>query len=267
MAIQSAIFTFSLPDDVDTDQLLIFESATENGVFVLANTAAYEYGEATYEFDTLDDTKWYKIQFNNSTASETGPLSAAIYGGSFINGQPFLAVSSTYDGANYATIADVYDHSGLNTTEASAAEVSKALKYARSIIDYRTSEMELTRYNLFSEEVARRKYNATLHMIKLAEINIALGQLYRSLSDDQILNSVRNDGGADNNISIGSTSISGGLLAVRPENIAYLAALADKYTSVGAAILNSLVPSSIRLSFTDPSRPSSPKFRYPYRGY
>jgi hypothetical protein len=267
MAIQSAIFSFGLPEDIDTDQLLIYSSSSETGTYTLDSTVAYEYGESFYEYDSLNDTLWYKIQFNNSVDSESGPISEAVYGGNFAKAGPFLAVSTTYDGANYATTRDVYEYSGLTVTDVSSTKVSQALKFARSIIDYRTAEMSIDRYALFDNDVARRKYNATLQMIKLAEIHIATGHLYRTMLDDRILEDARTVSSSAENISIGSTSISGGGLSSKPETLGYLSGLADKYTNAGSAILNSLAPASIRLTPQDPSRPKSPKFKLPFNGY
>lgn len=248
MATQSATFTFALPEDPDSDQLLIYSSSTETGTYSLATTVAYTYGTTEYEYDSFNDTLWYKIKFNNSDDSEAGPLSDAVYGGNFANAAPFLAVSTTTDGANYATIQDVYEYSGLTATEATPDAVSKALRRARALIDHFCNEMSLDRYNIYDIEIARKKYNAALRILREAEINIALGVLYRSLSDDTILDGFRNADNEVGGVSIGDTSLDGANTNIRrPENIAFLAALADRYSRTGRALLDALQPKSIAI--------------------
>jgi len=273
MATQSAVFTFALPEDTETDQLIIHSAATETGTYSIDTTVSYEYGTTQYEYDALDDVTWYKIQFNNSVDSETGPISDAVYGGSFSNASPFLAVSTSTDGANYATTQDVYDYSTLTTADVTQARVSQALRRARAVIDLRTAELNLSRFTkTFNTDTSRKKFNATLRIVKEAEINIALGNVYRGLSDDLVMDRLRGalSGDADESgaVSIGQTSLSAASGLTDPRHMAELGALANRYLSIGSAMINALQPSSVRLHPCDPDcATQSPKFKYPFSGF
>lgn len=271
MATQSAILKFALPEDENSDQMRIYSSSTEKGTYSLDTTVSYEYGDSTYEYDSLDDTKWYKIQFLNSTDNETGPMSDAVYGGKFNDAAPFLAVSTAYDGANYATTKDVYDYCTLTTSDVTTARVSQALRRARAVIDLKTADLNLDRFTrTFNTDTSRKKFNATLRVLKEAEINIAIGNIYRGLADDLIMKRMR-DALADNNnektaVTIGQTSLAQGAGLVNPRHVAELNNLANRYLAVGAAMLNALQPPSIRIHF-EGEWITSPRFKYPFNGY
>jgi len=206
MATQSAVITFSLPEDPNSNYMYIYSSSTKTGTYTLATSVDYEYGTTKYEYDSLSDTTWYKMRFYNQSDNEFGPYSEAVYGGDFTSAAPFLAVSTTTDGANYATTTDLYEYSHLNSSDVSQTEVSRALRQARARIDYRTAEMGLSRFEVFDSETARRKYNATLRLIKEAEINIALSVIYTNLSDDLIIRNMRGTSGAEaGTVTIGLT--------------------------------------------------------------
>lgn len=265
MATQSATFAFGLPEDVDSDQLLIYSASTETGSYSLAATVSYSYGTRTYEYDSLDDTLWYKIQFNNSTDSESGPLSDAIYGGDFDNAAPFLAVSTTTDGANYASSQDVYDYSNLTTSDATQAQVSIALKRARAVIDLHTAELDLDRFEMYDTEIARKKHNATLRILREAEINIALGNLYRMLADDRVIEQNRSDGDSRPSVTIGSTSL-GDDNVNAATNLQMLLNMSGRFLAIGAAMLQSIQPRTLRLTTWDGAT-TIPKFRLPFNGF
>lgn len=267
MTTQSAVLTFSLPEDPNSDFLQIYSSASKNGSYTLGATVDYQYGTTKYEYDSLDDATWYKIQFYNSNDNESSPISEPVYGGDFSSAAPFLAVSTTTDGANYATTTDVYEYSHLTTADVATSEISRALRTARARIDYRTSEMGLDRFEVFESDVARRKYNATLRLIKEAEICFTLSVVYTNLSDDLIISNMR--GGDDSTaggVSIGSVSVQGDSLAQKNESTLYLAALSARYAAMGDDILSSLATNSIRLVYQDLGL-RSPKFRYPFNGW
>ena len=266
MATQTATLTFSLPEDQDSNQIIIWESDAERGTYAQAELHGYSYGVTSLQLD-IDDTSWYKIQFRNTNNGTSGPISDAVYGGTFSHGAPFLAVSTSTDGANYATTAEVYDYSGLNTQDVSQTKVSQALKRARATIDYRTSEMDLDRFEIFDTATARRKFNASLRILKEAEINIALGHLYQSLADDIIIENRRGgDDAAAGGVSIGGASVGGDTLAERSENIVFLATLSDRYFLTGEQLLASLDTNSVRLSGYD-YRIRFPRFVFPFNGY
>ena len=267
MAIQNATMTFSLPEDQDSDQIQIHVATTQAGAYSLIVTDDYEYGVTYYEYSALDDTLWYKIQFNNSSDSVAGPISEAVYGGTYSAASPFLAVSTTSDGANYATTQDVYDYSGLIAEDVVTSRISAALRRARAVIDFRTAEMELSRFDQFDTDTARRKYNATLRILKEAEINIALGNLYQNLSDDRIILNTREGAKSSSNaISIGDTSISGDDIADRTESIVFLATLSQRYFANGELLLSSLDANSIKLVGEDLTI-RIPRFRWPFNGF
>lgn len=266
MAIQSAILTFSLPEDVESDRLEIWAANTKDGSYSQVLVTDYDYGETQYEYDALDEGLWYRIRFYNTRDGEYGPHSDPVYGGAFGQAAPFLAVSSMYDGAAFATSQDLYAYSGLTPADVSPSRASSALKRARAVIDFRVAEMDFERLAQFSTDVARRKHNASLQVLKEAEINIALARLYESLSDDLIMASMRSGEGATGSVSIGSTSVQADALSERGESIIYLASLAARYEETGEKLLSMLDTNSVRLVGYD-ERVRTPRFRYPFNGY
>lgn len=271
MATQSAVLKFALPEDENSDQMRIYSSASKTGDYSLAVTVSYEYGTSTYEYDELDDTTWYKIQFYNSIDDEAGPMSDPVYGGKFNDASPFLAVSTGTDGANYATTQDVYDYCTLTTQDVTPARVSQALRRARAVIDLKTAALDLDRFTKdFDTPTSRKKFNATLRIVKEAEINIALGNVYRGLSDDLIAQRLRDalSGANDESsaVSIGQTSLASGAGLLSTQHVAELNALANRYLAIGAAMLNALLPNSVRIHFESEYR-VGPRFRYPFNGY
>lgn len=263
MATVSATFTFGIPEDIDTDTMYIYQADTETGTYTQVASVSYEYGTTIYEYDSTDDTKWYKIRFYNSVDAEYGPYSDPVFGGNFDNASPFLAVSTTTDGAHYATVADVYDYGVLLTEDVTQSQVSKALKRARSVVDLRTAELDLDRLQLWDTEIARKKYNATLRILQEAEINLALGHLYRMLADELVMNLQRDEDEEKPSVSIGNTSLSDmGSFRVS-ELVPRLIDLADRYSLVGAAMLSSIQPRSLRLTTWEPNR-RIPRFKYPW---
>jgi hypothetical protein len=150
MAIQTATFTFALPSDVNTNRLDIYSSTSENGTYGIEASTSYQYGDTMYEYANLNDIRWYKILFVNSTRNTQGAFSHPVFGGTFSAAAPFVAISTTWDGANYATTQDVYDYSDLTSDDVSSEKVSHALKRARAEIDFRTAEMGLDRFDTFT---------------------------------------------------------------------------------------------------------------------
>jgi hypothetical protein len=256
MAIAAATFTFSLPEDTESDILRLLQATTKDGTYSLVASITYSYGTITHEYDSTDTLKWYKVQFYNSVDAEAGPLSEAVYGGNFDNAAPFLAVSTTTDGAQYATAQDVYDYATLTTNDATLSNINKALKKARALVDLRTADLGVDRFlRDFTTEVSRKKYNATLQIVREAEICLALGHIYRGLSDDMIMDEIRNPNSGKSTVSIGDTSLSEPT-GLNQENVAYLAALATRYFNTGENLLASIQPVSldIRTGETRPGR-------------
>lgn len=271
MATQSAVFTFALPEDTDSDQLLIKSSATKDGTYSTDDTVTYEYGATTHEFDSLDDTKWYKVQFNNSTDSETGPISDAVYGGNFSNASPFLAVSTKYDGANYATTQDIYDYSTLTTSDVTVTRVSQSLRRARAIVDLKTADLDVDRFTrTFSTDTSRKKYNAALRILKESEILIALSNVYKGMGDDLVIKSTRESlagtSSTVSSISIGSTSVQESGAGTDSQTLKDLLFLSLDYKTQGMELLDSISSNSVRLH-AESDFVASPKFKLPFNGF
>ena len=267
MAQVDATLTFALPEDIDSNLLEIHESVVREGTYSLAEQISYQYGTTEVKPSVLDDAYWYKIRFKNTEDNTVGPLSEPVWGGTWSSAAPFLAVSTTTDGANYATTQDVYDYSGLTAEDVSTSRVSAALRRARAIIDFRTSEMGTERFDQFDQDTSRRKYNASLRILKEAEINIALGNLYQNLCDDRIIANAREGASSSSNsITIGDTQISGDDIADRSENIVFLATLSTRYFATGEVLLASLDTNSVKLVINDLTV-RIPKFRYPFNGW
>jgi len=267
MALINTAITFSLPEDTGSNRLDIFEAIIKDGSYALFLATTYEYGITSYYATELNDARWYKIQFVNVPDNVKGPFSEPVFAGTWVAAAPFLAVSSSTDGANYATTQDVYDYTNLTPEDISAPRVSAALRRARATIDFRTAEMDFARFSEFDDHTARRKYNASLRIIKEAEINIALGNLYQNLSDDRIIQNMReNSSSKVGSISIGDTTIGGDDLADRNESILFLATLSSRYFAQGEILLSSLDTNSVRLVGYDLAA-RVPRFRYPFNGW
>lgn len=271
-----AKLTFSLPEDAGSDQVKVFTASTEDGSYSLSETLDYAYGQTSIEIDDLDVTKYYKIQFYNSVDEKLGPLSEPVYGADWTNrAKPELYVSTSSDGAFYADIQDVYDYtnSTLDNTVASEDRVSNALKRARAVIDIVSADMSLDRYTAtFSSDQARRKYNASLQIIKEAEINFALGAIYQGLADDQIVSDIQTGDGIGqwDNVQIGNTALNTGQFAsgVGGGQGDQVRRLANSYYQTAAAMMALLAPATVPLRFNEGYIPRTPleRLKY-YRGY
>jgi len=261
----NATFTFSVPEDTGSNYLQLFSATTKTGSYSqVGNDIAYNYGETTYEYEDIGATTWYKIRFYNSTDEQYSPYSEPIYGGWWAtNTKPFLAVSTSTDGANYASIQDVRDFSDLNSDDVSDSRVSQALRRARAIVDIKTGEMGLDRFNNFKSSTNRRKYNATLRLIKEAEINYVLGMVYRGMIDDLIIQGIRNDTDKFSDIRIGQTAITDDGAKVGRDAYTRMERLSLLYTQRATTLLAMIQPSTINISFRDEDKVDSPRFLWP----
>lgn len=267
MALFNATITFGLPDNTGSDVLQIHESTSKNGTYSLKISTNYQYGITDFYAVELNDARWYKIRFYNSESEIYSPFSEPVYGGTWTAAAPFLAISSASDGANYATTEEVYEYANLTTEDISASRVSAALKRARSLIDLRTSEMDFGRFNDFDDDTARRKYNATLRIIKEAEINFALASIYQNLCDDRIIENMRENASSKvGSISIGGVSIGGDDLADRNESLVFLRELSARYEATAEKLLANFDTNSVKLTGYDLAV-RVPKFRYPFNGW
>lgn len=267
MAFINTTINFSLPEDTSSDVIELHQSNVKDSNYALYETNPYNYGITELANILIDDTKWYRIRFRNLSDGTVSAFSDPIYGGSYLSSGPFLAVTGTTSGANYASVTDVYEYANLIPEDIPVHRVSSALKRARAVIDIRTSEMDFERFQNFDEDTARRKYNASLRILKEAEICMALGNLYQNMSDDRIIENMRRDAPfKPGGISIGNTSISGDTMADRNENILYLATLASRYFGQAEILLSTLDTNSVRLTATD-YMIRSPRFLYPFNGW
>ena len=187
-----AVITFALPEDRTTDFLEIHISTTEDGTYTLDDTIDYKYGITSMDVE-LDETGWYKISLVSSSTGWSSPLSDPIFGGDFaIRTSPFLAISTTFDGANYASVSELYEISGISQEECAVNVVQRILRSTRAYIDVRLDELNLNSYRFkFSEGVARRKFNGHLRVTRDIEINLAISTIMSKLATDAELELVR----------------------------------------------------------------------------
>lgn len=255
MSTKYATFTFALPEDADSNYIKLYDSDTETGAYSqVGSDIAYDYGTTKYLFEDLNESKWYKLQFYNSTDDQLGPLSNPVDGSDFSERtSPFLAISTRTDGAFYASTQNVYDYSGLTTADVSDERVSQSLRRARAIIDLRTAEMGLDRFtNTFDTDTSRKKYNASLRIVKEAEICFSLSMVYRGMADDKIMAGLRGDEEVFESISIGESTIAQDTGSMGSRSYMYLTELSIKYGNIGAALLAMLMPSSTVLTTVTP---------------
>ena len=245
----NATFRFTLPQDRDTDQLIIQSSLMEAGNYTTEATVTYEYGTVSHQLLDIDVTKWYRICFSNSSTSTSGPYSAGIYGGDINNSNPFLAIGSETEGANYASVVDIYEYSGLTPEDVPSTRVTKALRSARALIDLKTSDMDIDRFKTnFLDNVSARKYNASLRILKEAEINLALSSVYKELSDDQIIDRMRT--GEDvTSVSLGGSGMNIEGNVDNRSLMEVLLNLSDSYRDVALGLIKTLAPSVVPLRY------------------
>ena len=250
MATVSAIFTFALPDDTSSDKFRIYVSDSEVGAYTLDTTFNYSYGYRTQEYDSIDDTKWYKIQFYNSVEDEAGPKSNPVYGGDFGDRDtPFLALSSSFDGANYASATDLYNLTNLTTTDISVSKVQDILRSTRAYIDLRLNDVNLSMFTrFFGSSVARKKYNAALRVIKNIELNLSAAVVFMNMSNSRKLAIAKGTTPDTTAISVGSTSVQSVSSGIAT---AVFDGLSSRYASMAASLFNSIAPNTVSLSYSD----------------
>jgi len=250
MATFSGYFLTGLPDNTKANQLLIYTGSTASGVFSLADTISYSYPNKTTAY-TIDDTLFYKVAFSESATGWQSPQSEAIAGSQILGSAPSLAITSGSDGATYSTVDDVYAISNLTQEQVPAADVEYAITIARSFIDLKTSSLSINRFSAFGNEVAKKKYNATLKILKDVEINFALSLIYRNLADDAIMNNITEGIGSSSSISVGQTSI-GGIESSDSTTIAtYLDSLSARYSAYATSLLDTIIPNYVPLRYSE----------------
>jgi hypothetical protein len=261
MATVTAKITLGLPDDTDADQVLVYSSATEDGTFTLDSTNDYTFGQEVLESISIDTTKWYKISFNNSVTSVEGTQSIAREGATWEDGKPFFALTSFYDGNPLATAADVYARTPHDSTDVPEAAVDSFLITARARVNLILDEQERERYTLlYDSDVARRKYNAQLQIMKDSEIYFAMSLFYKYLADNQVENAIA---GTNETVVIGSTSISAKDSGT--DNTQTFEDRAKNYEKTAIELLKTVMPNGIPVTYNADTAGAS-KFLHPTTG-
>jgi hypothetical protein len=251
-----AVLTFSLPEDKQSDIFTLYKASTEDGEYAEEAVLPYRYGETSKVIEDIDEAEWYKVQISNSVTDYTTPLSDPIFGGDFATRtSPFLAISTTYDGANYASTSEVYAISGLTTDEVSVVETQKILRATRAYVDVRLDEIGMQSFRLrYNPDISRRKYNGHFRVVREVEIYLAISTIMNKLANESQLALARQDDsrledeGSLVNISIGGTSLN-----ISPDNIenriitrtAIFSELATKYAQSAMALFSSIMPNTL----------------------
>jgi len=250
MSIVTGTFLFGLPEDKDSDKVKIWESTTEGGTYTQAVMVDYTYAARAVEYVSLNTEKWYKIQLTNTATSVDSPISDAVYGGDYDNSKPFVAITTSFDGAGYATTTDLYESSNLTASDASLSDVRNSLRTANAFVDMVLGDTNLHRYSrVHSTDVARRKYNAQLEIIKKVEIDFALALLFKDMADDALMTMVRDQRKLYDNISIGQTSIAVDEAGTQLSIAEFLNTQSTRYNTQATALLASILPTSVSLIY------------------
>lgn len=266
MSIVSGVLTFGLPDS-NFNKLLIYSGVAENSTFILNTTVDYNYPEQSYEYGNINEEAWYKIKFLDTISNKTTSLSDAVIGSGILRAKPFLVLNTTYDGASYNSAQDLYDYTNLTEADASTTKVDKALRKARAYIDLKVGDTTYNRFtNAYIGNIARRKYNATLELVKECELNLATSIIFKNMSDDQMMNQIRGTTTSFGSVSIGQTSVTENSSKNPIEIANFLMAQASKYALEAAAVLNALVPSTVPLMYDNLRYNflNMPRFLYPW---
>ena len=250
MATYSGYLLIGIPDNSNADQLLVASGLTSSGTFTLMSTLEYIYPTKTQAF-SIDESRWYKIAFKESATSWQTPYSDAIDGAQILKNVPQLAITSSYDGISYSTPQDVYDRANMTTADAALSDVSYAISVARAFIDIKMSTLSVNRYNNFSSNVAQKKFNALLRLLKDVEINFALSLIYKNLADDAIMANVRAGTKTSTNVSVGQTSIGGIEGSDTTQTAAYLDSLSVRYGNYASSLLDTLTPNYVPLRYSE----------------
>lgn len=259
-----AVINFSLPEDNTCDTFALYTCATETGTYSLDATEDYVYGTTTMKIEDISATTWYKIKISSTVTDWETALSDPIYGGDFDDrSSPFLAISTTYDGVNYASTSEVYAASGLSSDECSVANCQVILRSTRAYIDIRLGDLGIGHYSFRNTQpIARQQYNGHLRVLRDCEINLAISTIMQQLANESQLELVTYDtagGGASTaaikSVSIGKTQIDTDpdVQAGKPdrlrERVKIFTELSEQYTNKANHLLKALMPTSIDLNY------------------
>jgi hypothetical protein len=250
MATYSGYLMTGIPVNTYVDKLNVYSSTTSSGIYTLDDVLDYSYPTKVTMYE-VDESKWYKVQFASSDDGYITPVSEATAGSSILKTAPVLEISSSNDGAAFATVQNVYDRSNMTSADVPESDVSYALTIARSFIDMRLSTISMDRYRCFPQTVQTRKYNALLKLIKDVEINYTLSLVYKYMADDKILQNVTSNKKRSSSVSVGQTSIAGIEDGESLETATYFDALSTRHASYAAELLNSLMPNYVPLRYSE----------------
>jgi len=247
----SGYFFTGVPEyDKSADRILVYYADTVNGAYTLLSTEDYTYPTKVMEYEINED-KWYKIAYSNSTTGYTTPQSNAVPGSGVLKSAPNLEITSTADGASYATEIDVYARSNLTDNDISKTDVNYALSIARAYIDIKLSTMSINRYSAYGTSTASRKFNAQIKLLKDVEINYALGLVYRHMADDKVMENVTAGNSTSASVSVGQTSVGGIVESDSITTAQYFDALSARYSVYADNLLNTLLPNYVPLRYSE----------------
>jgi hypothetical protein len=234
----------------NADTLLVYTSDSSSGSFTVEEALGYTFPTKVTEYN-IDSTKFYKIAYSNSTTGYLTPQSDAVDGSTILKSAPGLEISSTADGAPFATAQNVYDRSNMTEADVSTADVNYALSVARAFIDLKLSSISINRFSSFPTQTAQRKFNAMARLMRDAELNYALSLVYRHMADDKILTNLTANTKTSNSVSVGQTSIAGieGGDSLTTAN--YFDALSIRYLGYATDLMNTLVPNYVPLRYSE----------------
>lgn len=241
----------SLPDDTSANFVRLYKSDTLTGSYTLDQSLVYTYGLETIDAVTIDSVKYYKIAFYNSSTLVEGNLSDAVLGSVWQTGKPSVRLTSLYDGNPLSTSTDVYNESGLTTSDFTEVRVNSAIKASKARIDLLLGETAYEKYGINNESnVSRRKYNAELEVLKQAEVSFALASIYQDMAAETIVENKTAGTSESRVVSIGSATISsednpGGINVAK-----YLENKSEIYMKKGQDLLRTIAPPSVDLSYS-----------------
>ena len=251
MATYSGYFFTGVPDeDKDSDKLLVYSSATKDGTYTLESTEDYAFPTKVTEY-SVDEDKWYKISYTNSDTGYTTPLSNYVPGSGILKSAPSLELTSTSDGASYATEIDVYARGNMTDNDIPKADVNYSLSVARAYIDMKLSTISINRYSAYRNETARRKFNALIKLLKDVEINYALGLVYRHMADDKVMENITAGNSTSASVTVGQTSVGGVVEADSITTAQFFDALSARYSLYADTLLSTLLPNYVPMRYSE----------------
>jgi len=188
MAIVKRFVSYKIPENRGYTIIELWESATETGSFALLNSTKYDYPSRATEYDMLDTVKYYKVRFKNVDENRFSPYTDVFFGGHFDDKEGFAQITTSFDGAGYATPTQFYATTNLNSDQIPLSDVQDAMYTARAFMDVLLDDQGPAKYNVNDNtQTSRRKYNAELELTRKAEIYFGAALIYNDMADDKIM--------------------------------------------------------------------------------